>query len=122
MLITLRNLFRGDQLIIELQAENERLRTALDDAEEAYTNRVQNSGEDKLRVEKMTVARSQEGIDAASVKIARDIDDIYARGGHSRNEIVANVAGVVRRALETGLEGAPRWHSKPVEIKPGEPT
>lgn len=80
-----------------------------DDRDEAESNLRQNLATARRKIELMTIARTAVGMGQMAGEAARQIEDLFAVGGMSRDQRLLNVTNAIRRQLAIACTGEAPW-------------
>jgi len=81
----------------------------MSDSDEAMTNLRQNLATAQRKIEQMTIARTPDGMMKMSDEAAREIEDIFARGGYSRDQRLTLMTKAIRRRIAIAVQGEAIW-------------
>ena len=76
---------------------------------EAWSNLQQAFATIQGKVERMKIARTPEGMLKMADEAARQIEDVYARGGLSRDQRLLNITTLIRRKIAIACDGEAIW-------------
>jgi len=79
------------------------------DSDEAESNLRQNLATAQRKIELMTIARTPEGMLKMADEAARQIEDLFAVGGMSRDQRLLNITHAIRRQIAIAVQGETIW-------------
>ena len=80
-----------------------------DISDEEWTDLRQNLAEAQSKVEKMTIARTPEGMMKMAEEAANEIEEVFAVGGMSRAQRFLNITKTIRRQIAIACGGEALW-------------
>ena len=78
-------------------------------SDEEWSNLRQNLAEAQSKVEKMTIARTPEGMMKMAEEAANQIEETFAVGGMSRAQRFLNITKTIRRQIAIACGGEAIW-------------